>query len=177
VSAARRLIVEAETEGVRIYVRDGKVKVAYRGQPPSDLMVRLRAAKSEIAWELFRQSTTSPDARAGVKALLADMANENERHRGHDAQRHIPERPSKGSEGAFEGFEGEQGERFCPISVPAFDPAALQAEADRRNARALREHSTDRFCACGSLAESGYPDGRGGTVWRCWRCFPILGRA
>jgi len=58
-----------------------------------------------------------------------------------------------------------------------FDALVLQREADQRNARAVREHSTDRFCSCGSLAESGYPDGRGGTVWRCWRCFPVLGRA
>ena len=65
-----------------------------------------------------------------------------------------------------------------PVSAGlAFDPATLQAEADQRNARAAREHSTDRFCACGSLAESGYPDKRGGMVWRCWRCFPVLGRA
>jgi len=58
-----------------------------------------------------------------------------------------------------------------------YDPVTLQREADRRNARAVRERSTGRWCACGSLAESGYPDGRGGTVWRCWRCFPVLGRA
>jgi hypothetical protein len=101
-----------------------------------------------------------------------------------DAKKHIPEQPSKGSKGAFEGFEGDHDKRFSPKVAgpllsprPAYDSLALQAEADQRNARALQEHSTDRWCACGSLAESGYPDGRGGTVWRCWRCFPVLGRA
>ncbi len=59
-SAARRLIVEAETVGVPIYVRDGKAKVAYRGQPPRDFLVRPRAATSEIAWELLNNPRPRP---------------------------------------------------------------------------------------------------------------------
>jgi len=65
-----------------------------------------------------------------------------------------------------------------PVSAGlAFDPATLQAEADQRNARAAREHSTDRFCACGRLASLAWPDGRGREIWRCLECGPVKGRA
>ncbi len=53
---------------------------------------------------------------------------------------------------------------------------ALQAEADKRNAKAKRELNTDRYCRCGSLAECAWPiDGRG-EVWRCFICIEVAGR-
>jgi hypothetical protein len=100
-----------------------------------------------------------------------------DRLRALDAIKHAPEQLTKLPKAPSVGFVSDQGKRFSPISAPSFDPAGLQRVADERNARGIRKHSTDRFCACGSLAESGYPDGRGGTTWRCWRCFPVLGRA
>jgi hypothetical protein len=105
-----------------------------------------------------------------------------DRLRALDAKKHLPEQVSKVAKAPFDTFGTDQGKAVSPKIVPAtvhpaFDPSALQAEADRRNARAVLERSTDRYCACGRLAESGYPDGRGGTVWRCWLCFPVLGRA
>ncbi|MCQ4189041.1 hypothetical protein, partial [Methylocystis suflitae] len=57
----------------------------------------------------------------------------------------------------------------------AFDPAALQRKADRRNADAARNHSTDRYCACGRLATFAWRrDGR--DVWRCLECADAQGR-
>lgn len=52
-----------------------------------------------------------------------------------------------------------------------------QREADRRNADAVRAHSTDRFCACGALATFAWPDEDGREVWRCVECTPAWGRA
>lgn len=52
----------------------------------------------------------------------------------------------------------------------AFDPIALQREADRRNADASRNHLTDRFCSCGRLATFAWQDGRGQEIWRCLEC-------
>ena len=53
----------------------------------------------------------------------------------------------------------------------------LQAEADRRNAKAKREHSTARYCRCGSLAECAWPlEGRH-EMWRCFRCLEPGGSA
>jgi len=43
---------------------------------------------------------------------------------------------------------GSKVARALASAHPVFDPAARQAEADARNARAVREHSTDRWCAC-----------------------------
>jgi len=107
-----------------------------------------------------------------------------DRLRALDAKKHIPEQPSKPLKAPFEPFEGDQGKRFSPKIVPAtppahpvFDPAALQAEADRRNARAVREHSTARWCACGRLASLAWPDRYGREIWRCLECGPVEGRA
>lgn len=52
-----------------------------------------------------------------------------------------------------------------------------QAEADRRNAEAVRNGSTDRYCACGALATFGCPSHDGRPVWRCLECCPAEGRA
>lgn len=52
----------------------------------------------------------------------------------------------------------------------------LQAEADRRNAKARRENNTDRYCRCGRLAECAWPiDGRR-EAWRCFTCIEVAGR-
>lgn len=56
------------------------------------------------------------------------------------------------------------------LTISAYDSAQLQRIADERNMKAAREHSTDRFCACGSLAGLAWPDRRGREVWRCDRC-------
>lgn len=58
---------------------------------------------------------------------------------------------------------------------PAFDEVRLQREADRRNATAMRAHSTDRWCACGQLATFAWPTGRGRENWRCLECAPVTG--
>lgn len=76
-SVARRLLDRAEASGVRVYMRDGAVRVAYQGEPPRDFIAELRSAKSEIERELALLA----DPRAHVEALLADMAAENERRR------------------------------------------------------------------------------------------------
>ncbi|RTL84722.1 MAG: hypothetical protein EKK29_13835 [Hyphomicrobiales bacterium] len=55
------------------------------------------------------------------------------------------------------------------LSRPLFDPDRLQAEADRKNAQAIREGRTDRFCRCGHLAEAErIIDNR--PTWRCDEC-------
>ena len=59
----------------------------------------------------------------------------------------------------------------------AYDPARLQREADRRNAEAARNHSTDRFCRCGHLATFAWPGDDGRDVWICDECAPTRGRA
>jgi hypothetical protein len=60
---------------------------------------------------------------------------------------------------------------------PAFDPEALQADADDRNREAAREGRTDRFCACGRLATLAWPEGNRREVWRCDDCADAAGRA
>lgn len=59
----------------------------------------------------------------------------------------------------------------------AYDPVHLQREADRRNAAAIRDRITDRWCACGHLAEFAWPGDDGRDVWRCVECTPTWGRA
>ncbi|MGD9542408.1 hypothetical protein [Methylocystis sp.] len=59
----------------------------------------------------------------------------------------------------------------------AYSPARLQREADRRNAAAGLNHSTDRFCRCGHLAMFAWPGHDGRDVWRCVECLPTRGRA
>lgn len=60
---------------------------------------------------------------------------------------------------------------------PGFDPAALQAEADRRNAQARQDGITDRWCSCGRLATLAWPIGGLREAWRCDDCAPTRGRA
>ena len=61
--------------------------------------------------------------------------------------------------------------------VPVFDPVRLQREADRRNAAAIRDRITDRWCACGRLATFAYPNSAGRDVWHCLECLDAYGRA
>lgn len=58
-----------------------------------------------------------------------------------------------------------------------YDPEALQVEADRRNATAIRDRITDRYCRCGHLATFAWPDDRGRDTWCCVECTPAWGRA
>jgi hypothetical protein len=58
-----------------------------------------------------------------------------------------------------------------------YDPEALQAGTDRRNAAAAREGITDRFCRCGHLATFAWPGDDGRDVWMCGECLPTRGRA
>lgn len=58
-----------------------------------------------------------------------------------------------------------------------YDPARLQAQADRRNREAARRWETDRFCSCGRLAALAWLDDHGREVWRCIECTPTWGRA
>ena len=147
-----------------------------KGRPRSADGPRLAGGEDGTDWRPSACLLRDQSGGAGMSYL--------DRLRALDAKKHIPEQPSKGSKAPFEPFEGEQSERVSPkfyagaaTAPPAYDAVALQRLADQRNASAFARHSTERFCACGSLAESGYPDGRGGTVWRCWRCFPVSGRA
>ena len=60
------------------------------------------------------------------------------------------------------------------VPAPLFDPEALQAEADRRNRKAIAAGLTDRFCACRNLATVAIFDPspmRGNTRWLCRGCF------
>lgn len=59
----------------------------------------------------------------------------------------------------------------------AYDRERLQRDADRRNAEAARDHSTDRFCRCSHLATFAWPDHDGRQVWTCNECAPTRGRA
>jgi hypothetical protein len=59
-NTARRLIDKAKAHGVRLYVRDGDVRVVYRGEPPADLLARLRAAKGQIEAALHRTEALDP---------------------------------------------------------------------------------------------------------------------
>lgn len=59
----------------------------------------------------------------------------------------------------------------------AYDRARLQRKADRRNAEAVRNHSTDRFCRCGHLATFAWPGDNGRDVWICHECAPTRGVA
>jgi hypothetical protein len=59
----------------------------------------------------------------------------------------------------------------------ALNTARLQAEADRRNEKAVRERLTDRWCACGARATFAWPDGLRRDVWRCLDCGPVSGEA
>lgn len=61
--------------------------------------------------------------------------------------------------------------------VPTYNPDRLQAQADRRNAAAVRDRITDRWCACGHLATFAWPDDHGRDTWRCVECTPAWGRA
>jgi hypothetical protein len=61
--------------------------------------------------------------------------------------------------------------------APAFNRAALQREANRRNADAARMGLTDRWCACGARATFAWPDGLRREIWRCLDCGPVRGEA
>jgi hypothetical protein len=80
--AARTLIEEAAALGARVYMRDGQLKVAFRGEPPRDLLDKLRAHKPEIVRELAPSVASLDERRASVERLRDDMAAENERRRG-----------------------------------------------------------------------------------------------
>lgn len=45
-------------------------------------------------------------------------------------------------------------------------------EADRRNAEAVREGVTDRWCACGRLATFAWDEG-GRQTWKCLECSAV----
>jgi phage/plasmid-associated DNA primase len=45
---ARALIEEVAARGARIYLRDGELKFAFRGEAPTDLIEELRAHKPEL---------------------------------------------------------------------------------------------------------------------------------
>ncbi len=81
-SAARALLREAAARGVRVYIRDGELKAAYRGETPSDLIEKLRAAKPDLLREFVPA--------ASVEALLDAMAAE------HAARRDWHTRPPEG---------------------------------------------------------------------------------
>jgi hypothetical protein len=79
-SAARILIAEAEAAGARVYLRDGELKLAFRGREPVELIARLRAAKPEIVRELAPPAPVSlAERRAAVEALRDAMSAETAR--------------------------------------------------------------------------------------------------
>ncbi len=101
-TSARALLAEAAARGVRVHLRHGELKAAYRGAPPRDLLDKLRAAKPEIIAEIAAESAPPPtqpasvvamppppaltpehlaDARAAVDRLLDQMAHETARRR------------------------------------------------------------------------------------------------
>jgi hypothetical protein len=80
-SAALILIEEAEATGARVYLRDGELKLAFRGREPVELVARLRAAKADILRELAPQEPSLEDRRAAVERLRDAMQAENEGRR------------------------------------------------------------------------------------------------
>ena len=90
-TSARALLAEAAARGVRVHLRHGELKAAYRGAPPRDLLDKLRAAKPEIIAEIASVVAMPPppaltpehlaDARAAVDRLLDQMAHETARRR------------------------------------------------------------------------------------------------
>lgn len=103
-------------------------------------------------------------------------------------EKRIPEQLPKLPKGAFGSNGSIPSECFCPTrpkgkvgeSADAthsmFDSARLQREADRRNAVAMRDGTTDRWCVCGRLATLAWPDGEWREVWRCDDCASTAGR-
>ncbi|WP_036286918.1 hypothetical protein [Methylosinus sp. PW1] len=71
-------------------------------------------------------------------------------------------------------FAAEDAQPAPPATLkpPAYDPARLQREADRRNAAAVRAGTGERWCACRRFATFAYPHPRGRDVWRCTECGP-----
>ena len=53
--------------------------------------------------------------------------------------------------------------------------ALLVAEADKQNTKAKREHSTDRYCLCGRLADCAWLTDRRRENWQCVDCYPVRG--
>jgi hypothetical protein len=72
---------------------------------------------------------------------------------------------------------GESLRTYDGAPVLTYDPARLQAQADRRNREAANRWETDRFCSCGRLAALAWLDDHGRDVWRCVECTPTWGRA
>lgn len=72
---------------------------------------------------------------------------------------------------------GESWRPYDAAPVPTYDPERLQREADRRNAEAARNRSTDRYCRCGHLATFAWPGDDGRPVWICDECAPTRGVA
>jgi hypothetical protein len=110
-----------------------------------------------------------------------------DRLRALDAEKHLPEQPSKPSKAPFDPFEGSLSKCFSPkfeaqrapaeFVTPAFDRGRLQADADRRNEKAVRERLTDRWCTCGARATFAWPRGLRCEIWRCRDCGPVRGEA
>jgi hypothetical protein len=57
------------------------------------------------------------------------------------------------------------------VATPLYDPARLQAAADRRNREAERNGLTDRFCSCGWAASTAWRVA-GQEIWTCEDCGP-----
>ncbi len=176
--SASRLIRKAAAEGISVKLEsDNKLKACGPAEARAKWLPILREHKSELLAELAELESNSPR----------------------------PPRPPlrQGGEGrrTYDGASPLSRDQRAIVTVPAgADPFATaaqlirmararatpgrsyrfrlvdQREADRRNAEAARNHSTDRYCACGALARCQWlTDGR--PTWTCDECAPTMGRA
>lgn len=84
----------------------------------------------------------------------------------------------KNTELRQDAFRGVASSVAAALTRPPFDPAALQADADKRNRAASEARLTDRWCACGTmatLAVGGFRKSSGNREgvarWLCQECF------
>jgi len=88
-----------------------------------------------------------------------------------------PGEPSKPSKASFEPFEGADGGPILLDSDRKRLLGQVRATAIRRNADAVLNGSTDRWCDCGARASFAWPSVGGHDRWRCLECGPALGRS
>ena len=67
------LLAETQERGGRVYIRDGRVKLAYHGPAPEKLLEKLRASKAAIAEALL--DANAPGLSAAIKAVARQASN------------------------------------------------------------------------------------------------------
>jgi len=167
--SATLLIKKAAVEGVRVKLEsDNKLKVCGPAEARAKWLPILREHKSELLAELTTsgRKTARPQDRqgGGVGASRAEadtvvvtvLAGANPFATAAELIRVAREKATPG----------------CSYRFRLVD----QADADRRNAQAVRDGLADRFCSCGALATFAWPGDNGRLVWFCQDCAPTRGR-